>query len=210
LFVCAEKIRRYYSFFGVANNPCSQISTTDSLPVVTDTTAYLQDSIIAKRNYYIGKQLQVLFNNLWLPIKEYSGEVPLPSYPDTIKVRRFVLYFYEMPMVISKMLNHQKLLSIEVTFASPILIPKSYFKRGGLLDAAKGWTSEKANFYGSYIISDLKVLGYEGKDFCEKGGETNSMIVRQYVPLFFCVCNNHILTPQTSPKTHSSCGLILQ
>ncbi len=137
----------------------NKILEVNRLPVVTDTTGYLRDSIAAKRAYYIGKPLQTLFNNLWLPIKAYSGELPLPSNPDTIKVYRFALYFYEMPMVISKMLNHQKLLSIEVTFASPILIPKSYFKRGGLLDATKGWTPEKANFYGSYIIADLKVLG---------------------------------------------------
>jgi hypothetical protein len=142
----------------VCNQYNDEVLKSENFTASIDTTGYLRDSIAAKRAYYVGKPLQTLFNNLWLPIKDYSGELPLPSNPDTIKIRRFMLYFYEMPKVMSKMLNHQKVLSIEVTFASPILAPKAYFKRGKLLDATKGWTPEKANFYGSYIISDLKVL----------------------------------------------------
>jgi hypothetical protein len=35
---------------------------------ITDTTVYLRDSIAGKRAYYVGKPLQTLFDNLWLPI----------------------------------------------------------------------------------------------------------------------------------------------
>lgn len=48
-------------------------------PPVTDTIGYLRDSIEAKREYYIGKPLLVLVNDLKIEIKSYMDIITFDS-----------------------------------------------------------------------------------------------------------------------------------
>jgi hypothetical protein len=137
----------------------AQINNSGSNLQIQDTSAYLRDSIVANRSYYIGKTLSVLLNRLQLPIKAYTNALPLPNQPDTILVYRTVFYFTDTRGAFIRMADNLKTPFIEVRFAAPVPVPKAYLKKGKLLDSYTGWTTAKANFYGNWIIADLQVGG---------------------------------------------------
>lgn len=141
-------------FFSIA-----LLFTTGAIYAQVDTSAYLQNTILANKSYYIGKPLNVLLNDLQIGVKSYSEILPLPSLPDPIIFDRTALYFQSNKDIVMKMLMKIKVPAIEIRFASPIQIPKAYLRKGALLDGSTDWTPAKANFFGQYIISSLDVSG---------------------------------------------------
>ena len=125
---------------------------------ITDTAAYLIDSIQAKKAYYIGKPLSTLLHDLRISIKSYLPMTPIPSLPDTIPFASTVLSFYYLNTIMNKMYLRQKDLNIHIRFNTPILIPKTSFMIGGFFYGTE-WTTQKANFFGQYILSDINVRG---------------------------------------------------
>ena len=126
--------------------------------IITDTTAYLIDSIQAKKAYYVGKPLSTLLNDLRISIKSYQAIVPIPSLPDTISFASTLLRFYDLNTIINKIYFKQKELNIQIYFTPPILIPKNLFEEDALLYGTE-WTPNKANFFGQYILSDIRLRG---------------------------------------------------
>lgn len=122
-----------------------------------DTSAYLQNSIQANKSHYIGKPLNVLLSDLQIEVKSYMDVLPLPILPDPISFDRTVLYFQSNKEIVTKMLMKIRVSAIGIRFAAPILIPKAYLRKGGLLDASTEWTPAKAKFFGQYLISSLEI-----------------------------------------------------
>jgi hypothetical protein len=127
--------------------------------VITDTTKYLRDSIEAKKVDFTGKNLNFLLSRLKVVVKDYLMEPPLPNRPDTLKIKRIVLYFNTASKVALGSLQGKKNPGIVIIFNAPILIPKTYLKRGGILDFGTGWNNAKANFLGNCIIHNLFIEG---------------------------------------------------
>lgn len=125
---------------------------------ITDTAAYLVDSIQSKKAYYVGKPLSTLLNDLQISVKSYLPITPIPSLPDTIQFASTLLSFYDLNTIMNKLYFRQKELNIEIRFASPILIPKNSFRKDAFLYGTE-WTPRKANFFGQYILSDIRVNG---------------------------------------------------
>ncbi len=127
--------------------------------VITDTLAYLRDSIEAKKTEYAGKKLNFLLARLKLSVKGYLMEPPLPNRPDTLKVKEIVLYFNTITKVTLGNLQGKKNPAIIIKFVTPKLVPKAYLKKGGILDFGTEWNNTKAIFLGNCIIQHLNVEG---------------------------------------------------
>lgn len=126
--------------------------------IITDTTGYLRDSIQAKANYYVGKSLNVLLNDLKLEVKSYLPPVPTPELPDTIGLTRTWLRFTDFNTAMQSTFRKQKKYEIEITFSSPILIPKEQFKEGQFFGSTI-WTVPIADFFSTHTLSGLRVIG---------------------------------------------------
>jgi hypothetical protein len=127
--------------------------------LITDTTKYLRDSIEARKTSFVGKNLNYFLSNLKISVKDYLMEPPLPNRPDTLKIKRIVLYFNTASKVALANLQGKKNPGIVIIFNIPKLVPKAYLKRGGILDFGTLWNSTKANFLGNCVIQNLYVEG---------------------------------------------------
>lgn len=126
---------------------------------ITDTTAYLRDSISARREYYIGKPLSVLLNDLKIEVKSFMTVVPFDSEPDTIEFKVTSLDFFSNEVLFTRTNSNIVSPHMNIVFTAAIQIPKETFKPGNVLDWTTGWTPEKAAFFGDHVISDLQVIG---------------------------------------------------
>lgn len=135
----------------------SQIAKSQSN--ITDTAQYLIDSIEAKKTDFIGSNFSYFANKLQLSIKYYDAGMPFPQTPDTLLVNELVIFFTSINDVVAKDYFKQKNPHVIVTFATPVLIPKAYLKKGGLMDAGTEWNSAKANFFANRVISQVNVFG---------------------------------------------------
>jgi len=126
---------------------------------ITDTTQYLRDSIEARRMYFSSVYFGYFLSNLRLDIKYYSIGVPLPSEPDNMQITRMVLYFNTNENIMMRTLQGQKVPYIELRFLYPFTVPKSYLKKGGLLDWSTEWNAAKANFLWNQVIYAVRVHG---------------------------------------------------
>lgn len=126
---------------------------------ITDTTQYLRDSIEARKNYFSSVYFSYFLANLRLDIKYYSIGAPTPNEPETMTIDRMVLYFNRNEDVVMKGLQNQKIPYIELKFLYPFTIPKTYLKKGGLLDWSTEWNATKANFFANKVIYAVNVRG---------------------------------------------------
>jgi hypothetical protein len=137
------------------------VSTSKNLMAqtsITDTTAYLRDSIYNNRAFYIGKPLKVLLQNLKLNI---ISDIPyynfLNNLRDTVTIREIHLSFItplqelQMHPVISTF--------IVVKFVAPQKIPFKYFKQNGLLEEFSLWNINKKNYYmdNRFVVYSIKL-----------------------------------------------------
>ena len=124
---------------------------------ISDTSKYLRDSIIPKTNYYVGKPLSILLKDLKVKVKAYLVQTP-NRIPDTLKFNETTLEFNTISIVSTHILNGIKTPNIHIKFATPILIPKLYFKQGYFLENCD-WDSRKEAFFGNCIIASIEIRG---------------------------------------------------
>jgi len=125
---------------------------------ITDTAAYLKDSIIQKKSYYIGKQLRILLKDLKIEIVE-NNEFRMQGFTDTFYTKETYLHLFSLIEFLDRV-NAQKMTpTIVITFQDTLAIPRHYFNRGGLLDYYKGWTRNKRNYWGQFIVADIRLSG---------------------------------------------------
>ncbi|MBW7951733.1 MAG: hypothetical protein H3C56_04060 [Chitinophagaceae bacterium] len=128
---------------------------------ITDTSAYFNDSIMQKKNYYIGKPLILLLKDLRIEIVD-NNEYGMLGYTDTFytKISRLCFYYPLSKIVERVFFNHNIITpTLTITFQDTLAIPRHYFNRGGLLDYYKGWTRSKRNYWGQFIVADIRLSG---------------------------------------------------
>jgi hypothetical protein len=124
---------------------------------IADTTAYLRDSIVGKKSYYICKPLRVLL--LDLKIKSTFSYTHVQYEPrmanDTINLTRIDFDFYD-PL---KMLITPNIAPGLLSRFTPVKTPCIYFKRGNVLDWIDIWTDQKKMYFmqPAMVVTDIKL-----------------------------------------------------
>jgi hypothetical protein len=126
---------------------------------VPDTAQYLLDSIQPKFSYYIGKPLKILLDDLKIKVTFYQA-VPRWSkkLKDTIQFSETLLEFYTSSELTKRMSLLIPTPAIEIKFAQPIPIPKSWFMRGGIFEK-DDWDFRKQRFFRNCIIEEIALRG---------------------------------------------------
>jgi hypothetical protein len=127
---------------------------------ITDTSSYFKDSIMAKKNYYVGKPLSVLIKDLKIGIVREQTLTPTLGITDTFYTKKILLTFLPPEEFLSRTLfDHQIAPILSITFQDTLAIPRHYFKPGGVLDDDKYWTRNKRNYWGQFIVADIRLSG---------------------------------------------------
>ena len=129
---------------------------------ITDTSAYFKDSIIAKKSYYIGKPLSTLIKGLKVEITDEGNTISILGTTDTFYTNRIKLrFYYPLSKIVERVFFNHNIITptLIITFQDTLAIPRHYFNRGGLLDYYKGWTRSKRNYWGQFIVADIRLSG---------------------------------------------------
>ncbi|MBD0726713.1 hypothetical protein B6A10_16200 [Flavobacterium sp. L1I52] len=121
-----------------------------------DTLAYMRTSIISRKNKYIGKELNVLLNDLELPINNYAIGTSRAVGKD--KSHSISLYFYPNNVVNLKRENRIDPVILHIYWETPL--PKEMVLP--ILSKSKGiWTNDEKEYYGKQIIKDIGLTDYK-------------------------------------------------
>ena len=126
---------------------------------ITDTATYLKDSIIQKKSYYIGKPFSVLLKDLAIGVVDNIDNNSILGTTDTFYTKRIRVIFYPIEGLIDRVNAQRMTPTIVITFQDTLAIPRHYFSRGCLLDYYKGWTRNKRNYWGQFIVADIRLSG---------------------------------------------------
>ena len=126
---------------------------------ITDTASYLKDSIIPQKSYYIGKPLSILLKDLKIEIIGNKDVYSILGKTDTFFTKECRLWLFPVKEFLDR-INAQRITpTLIITFQDTLAIPRHYFYRGGLLDYYKGWTRNKRNLWGQFIVADIRLSG---------------------------------------------------
>jgi hypothetical protein len=123
-----------------------------------DTSAYLKDSIVVVKQKYIGMPLNKLFSDLKILIVD-NNEFAFIGSTDTFYTKSIKLNFFYLEEFYERILNKRITPILEIKFNDTIAIPRSYFNKGEMLDYYTGWNKYKRNFWGKFIVADIRVSG---------------------------------------------------
>jgi hypothetical protein len=126
---------------------------------ISDTGSYLKDSIIQKKSYYIGKPLIVLLKDLKVEIIGDKDVYSILGKTDTFFTKECTLWFFPLAELIDRVEEYKITPTIIVTFQDTLTIPRYYFRKGGILDYYEGWNRYKRNYWGQFIVADLRLTG---------------------------------------------------
>lgn len=121
---------------------------------VADTTAYLKDSIVAKKNNYIGRPLKNVLTDLRINIvSEYAYVQYQKGMADTVQIGRLDFNFHNQ----LRALQYPEIAPILCIRFVPLKIPSIYFKAGNVLGWLDGWTISKKYFFSDdrFIVTDI-------------------------------------------------------
>ena len=118
-----------------------------------DTLAYMRTSIIDRKSKYIGKELNVLLNDLELPINNYTiGGSNLRGISPSLSLK-----FY--PKNVLELKRQAKIdpVILVIIWETPLskddILP--------ILLKSKGvWTNEEQEYYGKQIVKDIVLTNY--------------------------------------------------
>jgi hypothetical protein len=149
---------------------CKSVTTTNSISKETttvpkyrklntfkgttnDTLAYVRTSIIDRKKEYIGKELNLLLNDLELPIKRYLiGSSHLRGISPDITFE-----FYPNNVVNLKEKNKIDPVILNIVWETPlpkdIVLPMK-IKNKNI------WTNEEQEYYGKQIVKDIVLTNY--------------------------------------------------
>jgi hypothetical protein len=124
---------------------------------VADTTAYLRDSIVGKKSYYMGKPLKVLLLDLKIkPTFDHTFVFYVPAKEkDTTNLARIDFQFCN-PIEMIKYPNLNLCLLVRFT---PVRIPCLLFKAGCVLGCLDPWTNQKQTYYmqDTMVVTDIQL-----------------------------------------------------
>ena len=119
-----------------------------------DTLAYMRTSIIDRKSEYIGKELNVLLNDLELPIKRY-----LIGTSRKVGISHGITFEFYPNNVVNLKINSKidpVILNIywETPLSTDIIFPMK-IKNQNI------WTNEEKEYYGKQIIKDIGLTDYK-------------------------------------------------
>jgi hypothetical protein len=127
------------------------------LAQVADTTAYLRDSVVAKKSNYIGRPLKNVLTDLRINIiSEYAYVQYQKGMADTVKIGRLDFNFHNQ----LRALQYPELAAVLCIRFVPLKIPSIYFKAGNVLGWLDGWTISKKSFFSDdrFIVTDIELF----------------------------------------------------
>jgi hypothetical protein len=114
-----------------------------------DTLQYLKFNLIERKNTYVGEELDVLLNDLEVPVKSY-----MYSPGSDLKVHSIVLMLDDYNTSLKKKYDNKKPIVLIVSFDTPVDIDEmNAMKSNNSFD----WTSKQEGFYGKMIVKDTNV-----------------------------------------------------
>jgi hypothetical protein len=120
----------------------------------SDTLLFINQSIISRKEYYKGKELNVLLKDLGIPLKKYALSV---NPKNNIEVRGLYLFIYSKMQQTYKMFIKEDPIQITVDFQTPLPIDKS---KELITRSQLDWTPEVLEYYGNQIVKDIGILPY--------------------------------------------------
>ncbi len=119
-----------------------------------DTLAYMRTSIIDRKSKYIGKELNILLNDLELPIHSYLiGLSNLRGISPGISLK-----FYPKNVVELKRQARIDPVILNIVWETPLpldIVNPMLIKSKGV------WTNEEQEYYGKQIIKDIVLTDYK-------------------------------------------------
>lgn len=129
---------------------------------ITDTSLYFKDSIIAKKYYYVGNPLSTLIKDLKVEITDEGNTISILGTTDTFYTNQIKLrFYYPLSKIVERFFFNHNIITpvLTIVFQDTLAIPRHYFKPGGVLDDDKYWTRNKRNFWGQFIVADIRLSG---------------------------------------------------
>lgn len=133
------------------------LSFTQTLSAqVSDTTAYLRDSICGNKSYFVGKPLRVLLTELKIGVTQ---DITYVSYQagmaDSTQLSRVDFLFNSSLNILQNAVNSPVLC---VRF-SPVKVPSIYFKAGHVLSWLDRWKPSKKYYFSGdqFIVTDIQL-----------------------------------------------------
>ena len=118
-----------------------------------DTLAYMRTSIIDRKSKYIGKELNILLNDLELPIHSYLiGLSNLRGISPGISLK-----FYPKNVVELKRQARIDPVILNIVWETPLpldIVNPMLIKSKGV------WTNEEQEYYGKQIVKDIVLTNY--------------------------------------------------
>jgi hypothetical protein len=131
---------------------------------ITDTSEYLRDSIIGKKTYYVGKPLSTLIQDLKINITDEGNINSVLGATDTFYTKeiRLILY-YPLDKFLIRAFYDSRVIAptLTIIFQDTLAIPRRYFQKGGLLDFYESWNRNKCNYWGQFLVADLRLTGVD-------------------------------------------------
>ena len=119
-----------------------------------DTLAYMRTSIIDRKSEYIGKELNILLNDLELPINYYLiGSSNLRGISPSL-----TLYFYPKNVVDIKRHNRIDPVIFTIVWETPLPNKEELFTMK--FKNKNIWTNEEQEYYGKQKVKDIVLTNY--------------------------------------------------
>ncbi len=119
-----------------------------------DTLAYVRTSIINRKSEYIGKELNILLNDLELPINYYLiGSSNLKGISPSL-----TLYFYPKNVVNIKRHNKIDPVIFTIVWETPLSNKEELFTMK--FKNQNIWTTEEQEYYGKQKVKDIVLTNY--------------------------------------------------
>ncbi|MDA9555455.1 hypothetical protein N9R54_04400 [Pelobium sp.] len=121
-----------------------------------DTLLFVKNSILARKEYYVGKELNVLLKDLRIPVKKYLTGISSKVSVDP----GLYLNIYSNTEQENKVANGIDPIQITILWKTPLSSEEtdSLLRRSHL-----NWTPEVAAYYGNQIVGDVGIVQYNFK-----------------------------------------------
>jgi hypothetical protein len=131
--------------------PLSQNNGASVKEVGNDTLDYLTKKFVDRKNLYINKELNVLLNDLSIPVKQYYYSTNFKKANISESVG---LVFYNRSEIDQKHQQHANPMIINIIWKTPLPLTDGF---DAFTVAHCAWTEEVKNYYGKQIAGDIKI-----------------------------------------------------
>jgi hypothetical protein len=122
----------------------------------SDTLKFIENSILKRKEYYIGKEMNILLKDLDIPIKKYLTGISSKRVEDP----GLYINIFDNHQQVAKIKNKSNPIQISILWKTPL--PREETSK--LIKSSQlNWTEEVAKYYGKQIIGDIGIVEYNFK-----------------------------------------------